>query len=196
MATTVISKQPFWQNRKNLAWILLGLVILLLLAWWAWAATHPRETNVNITTTQVTRGDISRVVAATGKVVANFEVEIKAKGSGKILQMPYDVGDFVQKGALLVQLDPIDESRVVSQAQANLHGLQSRADQSRVNLQVAQRTLSTDIARAKADLAAAQTKYTDAQAKAARLQTLASQRYISQEEAETGTTTAAQAHQY
>ncbi|MHA4875625.1 hypothetical protein, partial [Enterococcus faecium] len=79
--------------------------------------------------------------AATGKVEANFEVEIKAKASGKIIRLPYDVSDVVKTGDLLVQLDPIDEDRNVSQSQASLSGLESKASQSRVNLSVAERNL-------------------------------------------------------
>ena len=191
--TVVKVKKPFWKNRKTMAWLLVSLAAVIIGCWWGWTATHPKTDDVTITTAPVTKGTLSKTVAATGKVVANFEVEIKAKGSGKILTMPYDVGDVVQQGALLVQLDPLDESRQVSEAAANLSGLESRATQARVNMQVAQRNLGTDIARARADLNAAQAKYNDAQTKASRLQSLASQRYISQEEAETGSTTASQA---
>jgi HlyD family secretion protein len=179
---------------KNKQWILfagLGLS-LLALACFLWLSPKPAET-APLTTARVTQGPIVKTVAATAKVVPNFEVEIKAKASGKIIRLPYDISDYVPQGALLVQLDPIDESRNVSQAAASLSGLQSRTAQSQVNFDVAQKTLATDIARAKADLKAARAKYTDAHAKAQRLSSLAQQRYISQEESETGKTTEAQA---
>jgi HlyD family secretion protein len=144
-------------------------------------------------TAVVTRTTLTKSVAATGKVIPNFEVEIKAKASGKIIQLPYDVSDYVKRGALLVELDPIDEDRAVSQAAASLAGLESKTSQSRVNMAVAERTLETDIAKARSDLSAAKAKYTDAHSKAQRLTSLAQQRFISQEEAETGKTTETQA---
>jgi HlyD family secretion protein len=166
--------------------LLLGVTLVLFLL--------PKKTaTVAVSTVPVTQGPIMKTVPATGKVVSNFEVEIKAKASGKIIRLPYDVSDYVPQGALLVQLDPIDESRSVSQALASLSGLESRTVQSQVNLKVAERTLSTDVAKAKANLAAAQARYNDTHAKAKRLETLAQQRYISQEEAETGRTAEAQA---
>jgi HlyD family secretion protein len=180
-------------NQKAKLW-LLGLVVFLLVAGVAgWQLFSPKPKQEAVTTVAVTQGSLIKAVSATGKVVPNFEVEIKAKASGKIVRLPYDVSDVVQKGALLVQLDPIDESRNVSQSTDSLSGFESKAAQAQVNLKVAQRTLNTDMARAKADLAAAQAKAKDAHAKAHRLQVLVQQRYISQEEADTGITTEAQA---
>jgi HlyD family secretion protein len=137
--------------------------------------------------------NIQKSVASTGKVVPNFEVEIKAKASGKIIRLPYDVSDVIRQGDLLVELDPIDESRAVSQAQASLASLQGKVDQNWLNLQVAERNLGTDLARARADLNAAQVKAKEAKSKENRLTSLVKDRYISQEEYETGLSTAAQA---
>jgi HlyD family secretion protein len=177
---------------QSLTLVLIGLTVALAVILGLLFAPKKPET-ASAPTVQVTQGAIQKTVSATGKVVSNFEVEIKAKASGKIIRLPYDVSDSVPQGALLVELDPIDENRSVSQASASLLGLESRAAQSQVNLRVAERTLSTDIAKAKADRAAAQARYHDAHSKAQRLATLAQQRYISQEEAETGRTTEAQA---
>ncbi len=173
--------------------LIIGLLILILVLSASAFFLAPKPEKAEIPTQQVTRGALRKLVAATGKVVPNFEVEIKAKGSGKILKLPYDVSDSVSQGALLAQLDPIDETRTVQQAQASLSGLDSKTSESQVNLQVARLTLQTDIARAKADIRAAQAKSKDADIKAKRLATLAQDRYISQEEYETGTTTATQA---
>lgn len=179
---------------KNNLWLILLACLLFAGALIGFTVIKPGKTETApVATTPVVRGDIEKIVAATGKVEANFEVEIKAKASGKIIRLPYDVSDYVSQGALLVQLDPIDENRAVSQASASLSGLESKASQSRINLNVAQRTLETDIAKAKADLSAAQAKYKDASTKSNRLRTLVQSRYISQEEYETGLTTTSQA---
>lgn len=191
--TSHSDRPSFRKGKGKPFWLLIGAGLLLsgALLWFAW---QPQKTEtVPLATAPVTQGPIEKIVAATGKVEANFEVEIKAKASGKIIRLPYDVSDTVPQGALLVQLDPIDENRAVSQASASLAGLESKASQSRVNLTVAQRNLETDIAKAKADLSASQAKNKDAHTKAQRLKTLVQGRYISQEEYETGLTTASQA---
>lgn len=179
-------------QKSRILWIA-GLLVLILVLGIGFMLSPKKPETQPVKLVEVTQGPIIKTIAATGKVTPNFEVEIKAKASGKIIRLPYDVSDYVPKGTLLVQLDPIDESRNVSQSEDALSGLESKALQSRVNLSVAQKTLSTDIDRARADLSAAQAKAQDAQAKAQRLTVLVQQRYISQEEAETGKTTEAQA---
>lgn len=194
MPNPAANPNPPSQRKGRSVWPLIaGIVILVALLGTGAFFLLPKEEKPVIATQPVERGDIRKIVAATGKVVPNFEVEIKAKGSGKILKLPYDVSDVVPEGALLAELDPIDESRTVQQAQASLAGLESRADETRINLQVAHQTLRTDIAKAKADIQAAEARAKDAQTKANRLTELVQNRYISQEEYETGMTTATQA---
>lgn len=194
MPNQPVNPNPSPKAKGRSIWPLLAGVIVLAALLGAGAFfLAPKAEKPIIATQPVEQGDIKKVVAATGKVVPNFEVEIKAKGSGKILKLPYDVSDRVPEGALLAELDPIDENRAVQQAQASLAGLDSRADETRVNLQVAQRTLQTDMAKAKADIRAAEARATDARTKANRLTELVKSRYISQEEYETGMTTATQA---
>jgi HlyD family secretion protein len=144
-------------------------------------------------TASVSRGRLTQSVSATGRVVPNFEVEIKGKASGKIIKLPFDVSDTVRAGDLLVELDPLDESRSVSQANATLVVLEERIQQSRLNFQVAQQNMATNLDRAQADLLAAQSKAQDAATKRKRLEALVANRYISQDEYETGVLAAVQA---
>ncbi len=184
--------KPDWRQwvRTKQKWILLCLLGVAILVG-GMQFFKPAESKQDaFETIPVAQGALVKSVAATGRVVPHFEVEIKGKASGKIMQLPYDVSDYVEEGALLVQLDPIDESRQVSQAAASLSGVRSRMDQTRLNLQVARQNLSTDIARAKADLQAAEIRLKEAQAKRQRLETLVAKRYISQEEYEAGITAA------
>lgn len=173
-------------------WLLVAIVALGGILFWMNAA-QKKDDSATIETVPVERQDMTKKVAATGTVVANFEVEIKAKASGEIIRLPYDVSDTVKKGDLLVELNPIDENRNVSQALASLSGTRSKMSQSELNLQVARQTLQTDIAKANADLSAATAKQQDANSKNSRAAELVVNRYISQEEYETTTSTAAQA---
>jgi HlyD family secretion protein len=141
----------------------------------------------------VETGELSKRVSATGRVVPSFEVEIKGKASGVLIHLPYDVSDEVEQGDLLAVLDPIDESRQVSQAQANLSGVQSRLAQTQLNLRVSKENMGTEISRAKANLSAAEARLKEAGARAKRLDELLNERYISQEEYDAGMANAAQA---
>jgi HlyD family secretion protein len=175
--------------------VVIGVILLALVAA-VWGSTQMKPstpTKEDVRLVPVKIGAIHQVVSATGKVVPNFEVEIKAKASGRIIRLPYDVSDSVRQGDLLVELDPIDESRSVSQAQASLASLQGRVEQNWLNVQVAERNLATDLAKARADLSAAQAKASEARAKAQRLASLLKDRYISQQEYEVGLSEIAQA---
>jgi HlyD family secretion protein len=175
-------------------WTAVTVILLISAAAW-WYVSHPSQpATPAVTTISVSRTTLEKTVAATGKVEANFEVEIKGKGSGKITKLPYDVSDYVPKGALLVELDPIDEVRAVNQSAATLSSSQSKLSQAQLNLQVAQRTLQTDLSKANADLKAVQAKQKQAVAQRNRLEVLVQNRYISQQEYETGLTNSTQSN--
>lgn len=190
MATPQANPKRFPSPKTLLIALVTGALALVAILGFS-GQSNPKD-KAPLQTVSVTRGDIVKSVATTGRVVPNFEVEIKGKASGKIIQLPYDVSDTVKEGELLVRLDPIDESRQVSQASASLAGVESRMVQTRLNLQVAQQNLATNIARARADLHAAEMRAREAEAKKVRLEELIKSRYISQEEYETGLADAAQ----
>ena len=122
------------------------------------------------------------MVSTTGRVVANFDVEIKCKASGQILKLPYDISDKVNKDSLLVELDPIDEQRGVEQARVGLLSSQARLVQARQNLVIAEKKLVTEKQRAETALTSAQAQYNETQAKANRLKRLIKSNLASQEQ--------------
>ncbi len=83
--------------------------------------------------TEVERGDLTRVVSATGRVVANFDVEIKSKASGEVVNLPHDMGDVIAKGDLLMELDPEEEERRLRQAEIDLEVSEARLEDARRN---------------------------------------------------------------
>ncbi|MDX1920359.1 MAG: efflux RND transporter periplasmic adaptor subunit [Candidatus Caenarcaniphilales bacterium] len=182
------------ENKKT---ILIGSLILLVLAGFAFSfwkkQQAEKEKNKNITIETVKRDSLTEIVAANGRVVPNFEVEIKPKASGKIIRLPYDISDKVKEGDLLVQLDPIDETRQVTQAEASLSSLESKLSQARLNSKISQLNLQTEIEKAKANISAAETKAKEAEAKFNRQKKLFDQDFISKEEFEISTTEQAQA---
>ena len=185
------TRNSFLKNKW--LWIISAVVVLAVGTKVLMAAFFPdKPPEPPLQTATVKRGEIEKTVSATGSVTPNFEVDIKAKASGIITKLPYDISDYVHKGALLVQLDPIDEVHDVAQAQATLTSMDRKTVQDKINLDVADRTLQTDLAKGQADLKTAQANYNNAHSQADRLATLVKQRFISQEEYETGMTTQAQ----
>ena len=145
------------------------------------------------TTAKAERGQVRSVVASTGRVVANQDVDIKCKASGEIIELPFDISDEVKEGELLLKLDPNDQERILRQTEVALQASQAKLATAQENLQIAQRTLITDEAKAKSDLQTAQAKAKDARAKADRTKQLFDKKLSSQEELDTAETAAIQA---
>lgn len=70
-------------------------------------------------TATVARGDLKVVVSETGTVQPLTKVEIKSKVAGQVATLMVDVGDKVEKGQLLIQLDTTDMERERAQAEAD-----------------------------------------------------------------------------
>jgi len=177
-------------------WIILAVVVVAAGAggayyYWGYAAV--KTDTVADVTAKVERGPIRLTVASTGRVVSNLDVDIKCKASGEVAKLPFDVSDVVKKDALLVELDPIDEQRVLRQAEVRLSSSQASLVVARENLAIAERTLATDRARAESALKAAQVRAADARAKADRQKQLLATKTASQEEYDTAETSAIQA---
>jgi len=111
-----------------------------------------------------TRGPIAKTVAASGGVTSNLDVEIKCKASGTVTSLPFDIGDSVVEGELIVMLDPSDEERNVELARINLYESQARRDRAEENLENSERDLATAREQARISLDAAQARSDQAQA--------------------------------
>ena len=59
-------------------------------------------------------------IEASGEVEAIYSVEIKSKASGEILDLPAEVGDFVEKGSILARIDQRTPKNILDQAEADL----------------------------------------------------------------------------
>src|SRR3970282_314080 len=77
-------------------------------------------------TEAVTRGDLTLLAEATGAVEPVRSVEVKSKASGEILKLYVDVGDVVEPGALLAEIDPRDVRNRYEQAEADLEVARAR----------------------------------------------------------------------
>jgi HlyD family secretion protein len=161
-------------------------------AWRAYAA-KPVVKAAETTTAPVARGSIFQAVSSTGRVVSNLDVDIKCRASGQVIKLPFDISQPVQKGDLLLQLDPADQQRSVMLAEVALSVASAKLAQARQNLVVAEQTVITARGRAQATLQSAEIRARDARSKADRRRQLIEQGLGSQEEYDAAETEAAQA---
>ena len=66
----------------------------------------------------VRRESVTMKVSATGVLQPVQEIDIKSKASGKILRLPVETGQVVDRGELLVQVDTSDLAADLRQGQA------------------------------------------------------------------------------
>ena len=88
-----------------------------------------------------------RFLTLLGRVAANLDVDVKCKVSGQIVQLPVEVGDVVEKGQVLAEIDASDEERGVLRAQLSVKSSQTRLEQSRQALEIAEQSLVISKAR-------------------------------------------------
>lgn len=74
---------------------------------------------------KVERGDIARVVVATGKIEPRAIVEVKSKASGIVKSIYVNYGDTVRAGQVLAELDKEELEARVREARANLQAAQA-----------------------------------------------------------------------
>jgi HlyD family secretion protein len=84
------------------------------------AALRPNRTIDPSKLASVERGDLARVVVATGKIQPLSKAEIKSKASGIVKQIFVDYGDRVRVGQVLAELDKVQLAAIVRGASANL----------------------------------------------------------------------------
>ena len=143
----------------------------------------------------VKKGPIRQSVHSTGRIVSNLDVDMKCKASGQVVKLPFDISDHVNKGDLIVEIDPIDQQRGVQLAEAEAAISRAKLSQSKANLAAAEKNLEAERLRTHAALKSAEARVADTSAKAKRAQDLLERKQLSVEEAETSQTAAIQAQQ-
>lgn len=130
---------------------------------------------------EVQAGTFRVEVTATGKVTPNREVEVSSKASGEIFDLPFDAGDVVKKGDLLVRLDPDDERRNVDRSEASLRAAEARLNKARNDLATAKSNNEKALTDSRAAISLAEAKLKENEAKFQRQQQLFDQKMIAVE---------------
>jgi HlyD family secretion protein len=113
-----------------------GLVGLVVIMGWSMLTSGLQHSLAAIQTkTQtIARGNITIPIEASGVIEPRERIEIKSEAGGIVDETPFEVGEMVKTGELLVKLNPEDEQRLVDKATKTL-------EQSEINLQISESTL-------------------------------------------------------
>ena len=139
-------------------------------------------------TSEILRGDMSIKISATGIVEPNFKVEVKSKASGEVLSFPFEEGDHVKKGALLLQLDKSDEKRNVAKARTELSSSSAKLKKAETALLLQKTKYDSDIKSSQSEIETALANLKESEDKLKRQSELFGKKFVSQESLDTAKT--------
>lgn len=116
-------------NKKRLWWIIGGGVVLLVIL--IIAAKSKGDKGTKVAVEKAALHTITESVTASGKIYPETEVKISPEVSGEITELPVEEGDSVHKGELLVRINPVIYSSMVSQAAAAVEESRARVSNSK-----------------------------------------------------------------
>jgi HlyD family secretion protein len=116
-------------KKKTLWWIIAGSIVLLIAV--IIIGKYTRNDGVKVAIEKTAFHTITETVTASGKIYPETEVKISPEVSGEIIQLPVEEGDSVQKGQLLVSINPSIYSSMVTQAEASVQESRARVSNSR-----------------------------------------------------------------
>lgn len=133
--------------KKSRKWIVIAIVVILVLSVVGWAVSKSCKGNGKeevVRIEEVKRGDLTERVSATGEIEPKEMVQISAKVSARIIEMPYDEGSVVTCGdsnanppippSILLKLDSKDlESQLrLAEASKNAQEAQIEVEKSKI----------------------------------------------------------------
>ena len=125
-------------GKKRRRRIIIGAVAAVILVgggYGVFAALRPNHEIDPSKLAAVERGDLAKVVVATGKIQPLSKVEVKSKASGIVKQLFVDYGDRVKQGQVLAELDKVQLEASVRAAEANYQAAQAARDSANAALE-------------------------------------------------------------
>jgi HlyD family secretion protein len=124
------------QKKRGRFWIL-GTIVVLAVVTTAFVIKKKRNTIVTVQTDIVTRGNLTEIVVANGKIHPVLQVKISPEVSGEITDLPVKEGQNVKKGDLIMKIKPDFYVASRNQAQASFESSIASQQTAEANLRKA-----------------------------------------------------------
>src|ERR1017187_4907155 len=125
---------------KRMKYGVATVVVLAVVAIAATTAAKKSNKPTDVRIEAVEKRDLVASVTASGQVAAHTKVDLSSDISGKIVRLDVKEGDYVEKGKLLLQIDPQSDQAALQRAVAQLANSKAAETQSQANLTQAQST--------------------------------------------------------
>jgi len=124
--------------KKRFVWVVTALLLLTVVVL-GMTMRGRGSKGVEVQTAKVARQEIVQKVNATGRIQPRTQIKISADVSAKIKRLGVVEGQWVEKGALLVELDRERYLAAVESAEANVRSAQANATLAEQNFNQAER---------------------------------------------------------
>ena len=105
--------------KKTLKFIV-SIVLIFIAMYFLYGKFFKQEEAPKALTTRLEKGDIRGTVTAAGEVYARDLVDVGAQVSGQIKKLYVKVGDKIQKGDMIAQIDSVTQENEIAQQKAQL----------------------------------------------------------------------------
>ncbi|MDT8347723.1 MAG: efflux RND transporter periplasmic adaptor subunit, partial [Flavobacteriaceae bacterium] len=124
--------------KKKIIWIsLIVLVLVVLIILGKSGSFSSKSDEITVTESAAFVTEIVEKVSAIGKVQPEVEVKISSEVSGEIIELPVREGDVVEKGILLVRVNPDIIQAGVTRTKAGFENTKAAYEQAKASLKEA-----------------------------------------------------------
>ncbi|MBI1723572.1 MAG: efflux RND transporter periplasmic adaptor subunit [Gemmatimonadetes bacterium] len=124
---------------RKTKFILIGVGVLVMGGFVTLSVSKKRQPSVEVRLEKVERRDLLSVVTASGKIQPKRSVDVSSDITGRIVGLPVVEGQTVERGQVVVRIDPAQYQANVERAQAVLASSEANAAQARANRVQAER---------------------------------------------------------
>ncbi|HTF81265.1 MAG TPA: biotin/lipoyl-binding protein, partial [Cytophagales bacterium] len=107
------------KNKKKLIWLVGILLIAAGVTYFL--LTKKKSSNIKLTTSVVTRGELSNAITATGTLKPVNQIDVGTQVSGVVRKIYVDFNSKVKAGQLIAELDKVNLRASVDEARVNLN---------------------------------------------------------------------------
>lgn len=101
--------------------MILSGILIVMLALVGWKKYQGQQRAISVEVSVTTQGMLADTVLASGNFIFNEQINIRPQVSGQVEQVFVEEGDFVDKGQILMRLDPEAYEAEVEKAQAEVN---------------------------------------------------------------------------
>ena len=129
LTALIAEPAPHVWYRRPVLWASIALILIIVGGLWYWQARRTADAAPSYTTQTVGRGNLTLTVTANGTLQPTRSINIGSELSGTVLKVNVDVNDRLEKGQVLVELDPSKLNGQILRSRASVAAAKALVEQ-------------------------------------------------------------------